>query len=68
MQVIFNAKDPEPQYDVIALFQALSAKVSFYHVCDVKGRHDLSIQRWTKLGTHAQSNKCLQDYHCLLFG
>ena len=41
--------DSEPQYDVIA--QILSAKV---HVRDVKGRHDL--RRWTKLGTHAQSN------------
>ena len=28
----------------------------FYHICDVKGRHDLITQGWTKLGAHACSN------------
>ena len=28
----------------------------FYHVRDVKGRHDLITWGWTKLGTHAHSS------------
>ena len=28
---------------------------TFYHVCDVKGRHDLIMRGSTKLGTHAHS-------------
>ena len=29
----------------------------FYHVGDVKGRHDLITRGWTKLGTHTRSRK-----------
>jgi len=31
--------------------------LTFYHVRDVKGRHDLITRGWTKLGAHARSNK-----------
>ena len=33
----------------------------FYHVRDVKGRHDLITREWTKLGTHAHSRTCDPD-------
>ena len=29
---------------------------TFYHVCDVKGRHDIITWGWTKLGVHACSH------------
>ena len=34
----------------------LPSSGTFYYVCDGKGRHDLIMRGWTKLGAHARSN------------
>ena len=44
----------------LALFPGGGEPGTFYHVHDIKGRHDLIImRRWTKLGAHARSSTSL---------
>ena len=40
---------------------------TFYHVCDVKGRHDLITRGWTKLGAHARSSTSIVETTTVFF-